>query len=74
VTAQAHPLQRVGLRGMFSMTTTMPQRRKLSFSSLDEVVADAEKIRGLRTEQVAEVLGTLPYEEMVHRDNLVVLE
>jgi glutamate 5-kinase len=35
---------------------------------------DAEKIRGLRTEQVAEVLGTLPYEEMVHRDNLVVLE
>jgi len=33
---------------------------------------DARKICGLRTEQVAEVLGSLPYEEVVHRDNLVV--
>jgi glutamate 5-kinase len=33
---------------------------------------DAERIRGLRTEQIAEMLGTLPYEEIVHRDNLVV--
>ncbi|HKB38517.1 MAG TPA: glutamate 5-kinase [Gemmataceae bacterium] len=35
--------------------------------------ADAERICGLRTEQIAEVLGTLPYEEVVHRDNLVVV-
>jgi glutamate 5-kinase len=34
---------------------------------------DAERIIGLRTEQVGEVLGTLPYEEIVHRDNLVVI-
>ncbi len=34
--------------------------------------ADAERICGLRTEQIAEVLGGLPYEEIVHRDNLVV--
>jgi glutamate 5-kinase len=34
---------------------------------------DAGKICGLRTEQVAEVLGSLPYEEVVHRDNLVVI-
>ena len=34
--------------------------------------ADAQRIRGLRTEQIGEVLGTLPYEEVVHRDNLVV--
>jgi glutamate 5-kinase len=33
---------------------------------------DARKICGLRSEQVAEVLGSLPYEEVVHRDNLVV--
>jgi glutamate 5-kinase len=33
---------------------------------------DARKICGLRTEQVAEVLGSLPYEEVIHRDNLVV--
>src|SRR5439155_23557285 len=36
-------------------------------------VAHAEKIRGLRTDQIADVLGAIPYEEMVHRDNLVAL-
>ncbi len=33
---------------------------------------DACQIVGLRTEKIGEVLGSLPYEEMVHRDNLVV--
>jgi len=33
---------------------------------------DAGRICGLRTEQIAEVLGTVPYQEIVHRDNLVV--
>jgi len=35
--------------------------------------ADAGRIVGLRTEQIGEVLGKTPYEEMVHRDNLVVI-
>jgi glutamate 5-kinase len=35
--------------------------------------ADAARILGLRTEQIGEVLGALPYEEIVHRDNLVVI-
>jgi glutamate 5-kinase len=35
--------------------------------------ADALKICGLKTDQMAEVLGTVPYVEMVHRDNLVVV-
>jgi glutamate 5-kinase len=35
--------------------------------------ATADRIRGLRTEQVREVLGGLPYEEVVHRDNLAVI-
>jgi glutamate 5-kinase len=34
---------------------------------------DAGRILGLRTEQVGGVLGALPYEEIVHRDNLVVI-
>src|SRR5207245_584119 len=34
---------------------------------------DAARIRGLRTEQIGEVLGKMPYEEVVHRDNLVVI-
>jgi len=35
--------------------------------------ADASRILGLRTEQIAEVMGGVPYEEIVHRDNLVVI-
>jgi glutamate 5-kinase len=35
--------------------------------------ADVDRIRGLRTEQVGEVLGALPYEEVIHRDNLVIV-
>ncbi|MDY3557535.1 glutamate 5-kinase [Gemmata sp. JC673] len=30
-----------------------------------------ERIRGLQTERIAAVLGTVPYPELVHRDNLV---
>jgi glutamate 5-kinase len=35
--------------------------------------ADARRICGLRTDKIGEVLGALPYEEIVHRDNLVVI-
>jgi glutamate 5-kinase len=35
--------------------------------------ADVARILGLRSERVGEVLGTLPYEEVIHRDNLVVI-
>jgi glutamate 5-kinase len=35
--------------------------------------ATADRLRGLRTEQVREALGSVPYEEVVHRDNLVVV-
>jgi len=35
--------------------------------------ADAAKIVGIKTEKIGEVLGAFPYEEVVHRDNLVVI-
>jgi glutamate 5-kinase len=35
--------------------------------------ADTARILGLRTEQIGEVLGAVPYEEVIHRDNLVVI-
>ncbi len=35
--------------------------------------AAVDRIRGLRTDQLSEVLGQAPYEEVVHRDNLVVI-
>lgn len=34
--------------------------------------SDAVKLLGMRTEQIADILGDVPYEEIVHRDNLVV--
>jgi glutamate 5-kinase len=35
--------------------------------------AAADKLRGLRSDQIREVVGTFPYDEVVHRDNLVVI-
>jgi glutamate 5-kinase len=35
--------------------------------------ADAERIRGLSTEQIARAVGKVPYVEIVHRDNLAVV-
>jgi len=35
--------------------------------------ADAERLRGLNSEQIARVVGKLPYVELVHRDNFVVV-
>jgi glutamate 5-kinase len=33
---------------------------------------DACQIMGLRTDKIGAILGAIPYEEIVHRDNLVV--
>jgi glutamate 5-kinase len=33
-----------------------------------------DKLRGLRSEQVREMLGGTPYAEVIHRDNLVIIE
>ena len=44
--------------------------RGLSNYGRDEV----EKIKGLRSSEIAAVLGQKPYDEVIHRDNLVILE
>jgi glutamate 5-kinase len=35
-------------------------------------LADLDRIKGLKTDAIAAVLGHCPYEEVIHRDNLVV--
>ena len=35
--------------------------------------AEVERIKGLKSDKIAQVLGHRPYEEVVHRDNLAVL-
>jgi glutamate 5-kinase len=37
-------------------------------------LADLERIKGLRSEKISQVLGTEAYEEVIHRDNLVVVQ
>ncbi len=44
--------------------------RGLTNYSSDEL----QRIRGLASIEIAEVLGHVPYEEVIHRDNLLVLE
>ena len=36
--------------------------------------ADVERIKGLRSERIPQVLGSRPYEEVVHRDNLAIVQ
>ena len=35
--------------------------------------ADIQRIKGLKSNRIAQVLGHRPYEEVVHRDNLAVV-
>jgi glutamate 5-kinase len=35
--------------------------------------ADARKIAGRKSSDIAQILGSIPYAEIVHRDHMVVL-
>jgi glutamate 5-kinase len=35
---------------------------------------EVERIKGLRSQQIGATLGQKPYDEVVHRDNLVILQ
>jgi glutamate 5-kinase len=35
--------------------------------------ADVERIKGIKSEKIADVLGRRPYEEVIHRDNLAIV-
>jgi glutamate 5-kinase len=36
--------------------------------------ADVERIKGLKSDKIAQVLGRRPYEEVIHRDNLALVQ
>ena len=57
------------------MESTMTEGRVLSGIEFargltNYAIDDLLKIKGLKTEQIAVVLGRAPYDEVVHRDNL----
>ncbi|MGA2065351.1 MAG: glutamate 5-kinase [Thermoguttaceae bacterium] len=53
----------VGLRG--------PDGTEFARGLTNYAQEDLEKIKGLRTGQIADRLGSCPYEEVIHRDNMV---
>jgi glutamate 5-kinase len=71
------PIGVVGVRGSFTKGDVVglcgPDGTEFARGLTNYSSADASRICGLRTEQVGEVLGKVPYEEIIHRDNLVVI-
>jgi glutamate 5-kinase len=61
---QFHKGDVVGLRGPDGVEFA----RGLTNYSAEEI----QKIKGLKTRQIAQVLGDCPYDEIIHRDNMVV--
>jgi glutamate 5-kinase len=71
------PIGVVQVQGEFSKGAVMslcdPNGQEFARGLTNYSAADARRVLGLRTEQIAEMFGALPYEEIVHRDNLVVI-
>jgi glutamate 5-kinase len=71
------PIGMVGVAGSFGKGDVValcdPQGQEFARGLTNYSAHDAGRICGLRTEQISDVLGAIPYEEIVHRDNLVVL-
>jgi glutamate 5-kinase len=55
------------------VTLCGPDGREFARGLTNYGIADAQRICGLPTARLGEVLGRVPYEELVHRDNLAVI-
>jgi len=49
-------------------------RRVFARGLVNYAADELRRIAGLRTERIADVLGSTPYDEVVHRDNLAVID
>jgi glutamate 5-kinase len=67
-----------GVQGEFTagdVVALAHQDRRVFARGLVNYAADElRRIAGLRTERIADVLGSTPYDEVVHRDNLAVID
>ena len=61
-----------GVGAPVSLKTT--DGRVLGAGLVNFSAGDIRRIQGCRTDQIAERLGTKPYDEVIHRDNLVISE
>jgi glutamate 5-kinase len=71
------PIGLVEVHGEFSkgavVTLCDPTGAEFARGLTNYSSVDARRVLGLRTEQITELFGTLGYEEIVHRDNLVLI-
>ncbi|MFM7243965.1 MAG: glutamate 5-kinase [Planctomycetaceae bacterium] len=81
VIAGGRSLLAAGIRGVEGEFTAgdvvalVHEERRVFARGLVNYAADElRRIAGLRTEQIAAVLGSTPYDEVVHRDNLAVID
>jgi len=69
------PIGVVGVTGRFDRGDVVEivsvQGETLARGLVNYSAQELEKIKGLRSTKIAQVLGQAPYEEAVHRDNLV---
>jgi glutamate 5-kinase len=67
----------VGVEGRFGRGDVVElldeNRRAFARGLANYSAEEVDAVRGLRTNQVVEVLGGKPYDEIIHRDNLVLL-
>ncbi|MDJ0810384.1 MAG: glutamate 5-kinase [Desulfobacterales bacterium] len=65
----------VGVNGHFSVGDPVqfagPDDQVLGNGLVNYSAGDIEKIKGLRTSEISSCLGEKPYDEVIHRDNLV---
>ena len=50
-----------------------PHDREFARGLTNYSAEDIRRIKGLKTNQIAQVLGHCPYDEIIHRDNMVLL-
>jgi glutamate 5-kinase len=55
------------------VTVAGPDGKELARGLTNYSAEELGKIKGLKSDRIAEVLGHRPYEEVIHRDNLVLL-
>ncbi len=70
------PIGIVDVEGDFGVGSAVEMlgaaRQKLGIGLVNYTAADLRSIKGLKTHQIKERLGYKPYDEAIHRDNLVV--
>lgn len=67
-----------GVQGEFTagdvVALAHEDRRVFARGLVNYAADELRRIAGLRTERIADVLGSTPYDEVVHRDNLAVID